>query len=118
MSKLNTIDCPGVEQKKIDAINELTDEQLEHQIKLGNASRFGSRLMAVLQVAQSKRNASKENEKRAEELEIARKANQIAEQALREAVIANKKSDHARLWSAIAVLVTVAIFVLNLVVGK
>lgn len=109
MSKLAYEDYPYVSSKKVDSVNNLTDEQLMFEIGAGHSSRFAERMQPVLKIALRKRQERTEELKRSEELAIAYKANEIAEKALAQSELANKKSDQTRIGAAISVLVTVLI---------
>lgn len=105
--KLTPENCPNVSQNRLDAVNALSDEELRLEIEKGRASRFGVEMQPVLRMALSLREEVSRSNARAEDLEIARGRNEIAKDALKEAKAANRKADSARIWSAIAVLVTV-----------
>lgn len=109
MAKLTKEDCPNINQERIDKVNALTDEQLIYEIEAGRESCFRESMRPALKLALKKREDVQENEKRTEELDLVRSANEIAQQALAQSKIANQKSDKARFWAAIAVLVTVII---------
>jgi len=109
MTKLKYEDCPDVSRKRVDSVNELSDSELLVEIERGRDSRFKEAMIPVLKLALKKRNEIIESQKREEELNISRKSNEIANAALEQAQLANRKSDQTRIWSAVAVLVTVII---------
>ena len=92
---------PDVSQKRLDSVNSLSDEQLRLEVEKGRASKFGETMLPVLRAALTLREEAHIQAAREEELDIGRKANRIAKEALTEAKAANQKSDSARLWSAI-----------------
>ena len=104
---LDPADFQEISKKRIDSVNNLTDDQLRLEIEKGARSRFGSTMQPVLRTALTKREISSSLNEREKELDIAREANSLAASALKEAKAANKKSDSARLWSGIAIFVTV-----------
>jgi hypothetical protein len=107
--------CPGIEPKSLDAINALSDQELRLEVENGHRSRFGERLQGALRTALKLREDAHSNKSREEEMELVREANRIAGEALAEAKAANRKADSARLWSAIAVLVTVLLALLSFI---
>jgi hypothetical protein len=98
--KLTPQNCPDVSQRRLDAVNALSEDELRLEIDKGRSSRFGEPMQPVLKLALSLRTQVTSAQQREEDLEIARERNSIAKEALR-------KADQARFWSAIAVLVTV-----------
>ncbi|WP_045825205.1 hypothetical protein [Teredinibacter turnerae] len=113
MTELTEDNCPGVAPKKLRAVNELSDDELQLHINHGRNSKFGASMVPVLELALQKRKDFISSKQRSEELEISTTANKIAESALQQAILANKKSDQARIWSGVAVLASILIAVIG-----
>ena len=109
MSKLRYEEFPDISSKKIDSVNSLSDSELQLEIDKGRSSRFKETMIPVLKLALTKRQNVVAESQREEDLSIAKEYNLIAKSALEQAVKANKKSDQTRIWSAVAVLITVFI---------
>lgn len=90
-------------------MNALSDSELVFEIEQGRNSRFEKTMIPVLKLAYKLRSDAIEENRRNEELQIGRDSNQIAMSALEEAKKANKKSDQARIWPGLAILVSVII---------
>jgi hypothetical protein len=110
--------CPNVSQNRLDAVNAMPDSELRLEIEKGRASRFGETMQPVLRTALNLREEFYKSNERNKELSIGREANRIAAAALLEAKDANRKADGARMWSAIAVLVTVLLVLINFWSGQ
>lgn len=113
--RLSPENCPRIEPNSIDAINALSDQELLLEVENGRRSRFGERLQGALSTALKLREEAHSNKTREEEMELVREANRIAVEALAEAKSANRKSESARFWSAIAVFVTVVLALLSFI---
>lgn len=48
---LNPENCPGVNERRLESVNALSDEELTLEIEKGNNSRFGPKLIPVLKTA-------------------------------------------------------------------
>lgn len=109
MPPLDPTDFPDINAGLIAEINELSDAQLHAEIQKSGNSRFGATRQPTLSAALALRQDETRRAAYVTEIEIAKAANSIASDALTEAKKANINSKWARFWSGFAVLISVAL---------
>lgn len=118
MTILTTENCRDVAQSKLDAVNKLKDHELRDVIAKDEDLGYGKHFKKTIKYAYDLRVQAGENIKRNDELDISKESNEIARAALEQAKLANKKSDHARIISWIAILASVTLSVLGWVLFR
>jgi len=101
-----------VDPKRVEQVQQLSDEELQIEVSAGDRSRFGAGLAHILVAELERRKSESRVQEHNELLDATRDGNRIAKDALKEAKIANSNANKARIWSGLAILVSIIVAVL------